>query len=74
MGMKEMQPEDGKSRVCVNSDFELSFDVEDNEEVIDMDFFLVGDLKFLFVVLGRLLVLSDDSGRVEEKACGFRFG
>jgi hypothetical protein len=55
-GVREMEPVDGKSSVHVDADFKLSFGQRDNQTDaigIDMEFYLIGDLKFLFMVLAR---------------------
>jgi hypothetical protein len=55
LGVQEMEPVDGKSMVYVDEDFKLSFGHDNQTDAIGigMEFYLIGDLKFLFMVLGR---------------------
>jgi hypothetical protein len=53
-GLKELMPsKEGTSTVEVlNNDYELQFG-EQSDDAIPMQFYLIGDLKFLFMMLGR---------------------
>jgi hypothetical protein len=53
-GLNQLMPsKEGKSAVKVaNKDYELQFGEED-DDAIPMKFYLIGDLKFLFMMLGR---------------------
>jgi hypothetical protein len=53
-GLKKLMPSrEGKSTVGVlNDDYELQFG-EQNDDAIPMQFYLIGDLKFLFMMMGR---------------------
>jgi hypothetical protein len=53
-GLNQLMPfKEGKSAVKVaNKDYELQFGEED-EDAIPMKFYLIGDLNFLFMMLGR---------------------
>ena len=54
-GLKKLMPSrDGKSSVEVlNDDYELRFGEQNDDAAIPMHFYLIGDLKFLFMMLGR---------------------